>query len=104
LGRVQRRAEAAKENGVKFDAKYPDKASAQKLYPEKLMGPHKEVEVTSEVTQSWRVYPCSICGVPTGWRWGLPNADFPASPACSEECVAELKLNAVDLDLPSEGT
>lgn len=76
---------------MKFDAKYPDKTNAQKLNPEKLMGPHKEVEVTSEISQSWRIYPCARCGSLTGWRFSLPSDDFPAAPACSEECVEELK-------------
>lgn len=79
---------------MKFDEKYPDKTSAQKLNPDKLMGPHKEVEVTSEITQSWRVYPCSSCRAPTSWRYSTPTADYPASPACSEECVETLKANA----------
>lgn len=75
---------------MKFDAKYPDKANAAKLFPDKLMGPHKEIVVSSEVTQSWRVYPCSACRTPTGWRYCTSEY---TSPACSEECVAELKRN-----------
>jgi hypothetical protein len=87
---------------MKFDEKYPDKTNAQKLNPEKLMGPHKEVEVTSEITQSWRIYPCLNCGSLTGWRFGFPSDSFPAAPACSEECVEALKGNrpAPEVDLP----
>jgi hypothetical protein len=83
---------------MKFDAKYPDKTNALKLNPDKLMGPHKEVVVTSEVMQSWRVFPCGACGALTGWRFSAPNADYPPSPACSEECVEALKAN---IELPS---
>jgi hypothetical protein len=85
---------------MKFDAKYPDKTNAQKLFPEKLIGPHKEVEVTSEITQSWRVYPCGVCRSPTGWRFNAPKADHPATPACSEECVSAMKADATAEDPP----
>ena len=84
---------------MKFDTKYPDKTNAQKLYPEKLMGPHPSVEVTAEISQSWRIFPCCVCRTPTGWRYSAPNADYPSAPACSEECVAEMKQ---DRDVPSE--
>lgn len=76
---------------MKFDKKYPDKVNAQKLFPDKLMGPHKEIAVTALLTQSWRVYPCAVCRAPTGWRFTID--DLPAA-ACSEECVDELKKNS----------
>lgn len=70
---------------MKFDVKYPDKVKPTQVYPGNLMGPHKDVWVTETLCQTWRMYPCVVCGVRTGWR------DFTAgcsAPLCSEECLA----------------
>lgn len=74
---------------MKFNDKFPDKVNPQKVYPERLMGPHPEIEVEPGLIQSWRIYPCT-CGAPTGWRNVLAD-DFPPAPCCSEECMVELK-------------
>jgi hypothetical protein len=71
---------------VKFDEKYPDKVSAVQVYPGNLMGPHKEVWVTETLCQSWRMYPCVVCGKRTGWR---DASEGVTSPMCSEECLAQ---------------
>lgn len=82
---------------MKFDAKYPDKTNAQKLYPDKLLGPHPEIQVTLLISQSWRVYPCFVCHTLTGWRYEL------MTPCCSDECADQMK--AADLaDVPAEAT
>lgn len=79
---------------MKFNLKYPDKISASKLFPDKLMGPHPEIHVTDEVTQTWRNFPCAICRAITSWQYFGPDYTVPA---CSEECVVELKKNAEEL-------
>jgi hypothetical protein len=81
---------------MKFDLKYPDKANAQKVYPDKLMGPHEEVWISENFAQTWRMYPCSVCGARTGWR--EVGADY-SVPLCSEECAAEFAR--VEPELPS---
>lgn len=84
---------AAKEVEVKFDAKYPDKVNPQKVYPDKLMGPHKEIYVTESLVQTWRMYPCSMCGERTGWRDLSENVSVCV---CSEECMKALAQQMVE--------
>jgi hypothetical protein len=81
---------------MKFNDKFPDKVHPQKVYPERLMGPHPEIEVEPGLIQSWRIYPCT-CGTPTGWRNVLAD-DFPPTPCCSEECQAQQRQNLVECE------
>ena len=78
---------------VKFDEKYPDKKNPQKLWPDRLMGPHPEVWVNDALVQTWRMYPCSICKAYTGWRemsQGVPIT------LCSEECLQALVQRMIE--------
>lgn len=76
---------------MKFDKKYPDKTDPRKLWPDKLMGPHREISVTLLITQTWRIYACHVCDALTGWR-------YETTPCCSEECCDQMKAD----DLASE--
>lgn len=80
---------------MKFDLKYPDKANAQKVYPDKLMGPHPEIWVTDTFAQTWRMYPCSICGARTGWR---TIGEGYSAAVCSDECLAQVEKNAKEAE------
>lgn len=66
---------------MKFNEKYPELRK-----PPTLMGPNKDVDVTPELSQTWRLFPCFICKEVTGWRLILDNTP---SNICSEECEAE---------------
>ena len=80
---------------MKFDEKYPGVTNPQKLFPDKLLGPHREIEVSPELTQSWRVYSCVVCRAPTGWRY---TGDGSTAPCCSEECMATMKQNDTEAE------
>jgi hypothetical protein len=75
---------------MKFDEKYPDKVNPQKVYPDKLMGPHKEIWVTESLVQTWRSYPC-LCGTRTGWR---SVGEGYSTAVCSDECLAQSEQDA----------
>lgn len=83
---------------MKFNDKFPDKVNPQKVYPERLMGPHPKIEVEPGLIQSWRIYPCT-CGAPTGWRNVLAD-DFPPAPCCSEECRLQQKADHAEAENP----
>lgn len=72
---------------MKFDSKHPDKVNPQKLWPDRLMGPHPEVAVSVLIRQSWRTFACIACHQPTSWRVNLGDCH---APACSEECAAQV--------------
>lgn len=74
---------------MKFDEKYPELVSPLKRFPNKLVGPHPEIEAEPDIVQTWRAYPCAVCRTRTGWR---DDSDGCRSPVCSEECVAVLKV------------
>ena len=89
----------AEEIEVKFDAKYPDKVNPQKVYPDKLMGPHKEIYVTETLVQTWRMYPCSVCGQRTGWR---DISQGVSVCICGEECTLGLAKQMAELEVERE--
>jgi hypothetical protein len=35
---------------------------------------------------SGRIYPCLVCGAPTGWR-DCTDPSIPGGPCCSDECL-----------------
>lgn len=74
---------------MKFNDKFPDKTNAQKLFPERMMGPHPEVRADEKIVQTWRVYPCSACKTRTSWCFELAD-DCPPPHCCSEECQAKI--------------
>lgn len=82
---------------MKFDTKYPVAATIKAAFPDRLMGPHEYVwaEMFGDTFQSWRNYPCTVCGAITGWRVEL--ADCPPAAICSEECRSQF-LGVVESD------
>ena len=85
---------------MKFNDKHPELTNPQRVYPERPMGPHPEIEVEPGVIQSWRIYPCGVCKAPTGWRSVLYD-DIPPACCCSEECMIELKACQLSLENPA---
>lgn len=68
---------------VRYDDKYPEKATLRVAFPGQLHGPFPPVAAAPFLEQSWRVYPCAECRQPTGWRTVLPGLSIAT---CSEEC------------------
>lgn len=68
---------------MRYDDKYPEKATLRAAYPNQLHGPFPPVPVAPFLEQSWRLYPCAECNRLTGWRTVLPDVSIPT---CSEEC------------------
>lgn len=84
----------AEEVKVKFEKVYP-----QATKPPSLMGPNKDIYVTETLVQTWRLYPCSMCGERTGWRDISQNVSICV---CSEECLLALARQGAELLLEQE--
>ena len=85
---------ASKENGVKFEKKYP-----HAVKPPTIMGPHKEIWVTETLGQTWRLYPCSMCKELTGWREVSQGCSINI---CSEECLLALAQQMAEMQLEEQ--
>jgi len=75
---------------LKFGDRYPWARSVQAAHPESLMGPHPEMVLTPEVSQTFRLFPCCICNELTGFR---VSAEGTETPCCSEECQTRNEAN-----------
>lgn len=68
--------------------------------------PHvKEGEKVGRLENSGRVFPCIVCGTPTGWR-DEKDPTFPGTPICSDECLDEFDRPKSDDEevVPYKGT
>lgn len=72
---------------------FPDLSSAQKVYPDRLMGPHNPIYAEPHIMQSWRMSFCTVCKASTTWRYVDPDDPLDATeirvmaPICGPECM-----------------